>query len=428
MLNQQNHSKKYSLTDIEKYLLGEMSATEMYALEKAALQDPFLAEAIEGYTSTSIDVAKKHIAFFQQKLTALQQRRSKSLTNTFWFKAAASVVFFACLYTISGLLFDEEKKSHKDSAFEKQIMPPSSTITDLYDAPLEEKELIENKDQSPSSTKKYPEIDEQRLSTNKPVIGEQKERGTDIEPTPQQTTDITQTEKGNQSVSTSQPVGLSKVDANNNVNKEIKNADVARNKVVNNTSSPSVNQSQNQSRDYRISSPETRLEIAKIDNESKKKKPKIQEELEGNKPRDYNKKGKEINNSTGDKDEMIVTYGSKKYDSTHNSKEQVIEGYGRSMSQTHPEGGWEKFELYVQNVLQNREKNNDGVILKKNVAIEKKVDVAFSIDNQGRPYNIKIIRSSGMDTYNNTIISIIQKGPRWIIINNNRKIKTTIKL
>lgn len=34
--------------DIEKYLKGELSPAEMHALEKAALSDPFLAEALEG--------------------------------------------------------------------------------------------------------------------------------------------------------------------------------------------------------------------------------------------------------------------------------------------------------------------------------------------------------------------------------------------
>ena len=38
----------YSATDIQKYLKGELSAREMHELEKAALEDPFLADALEG--------------------------------------------------------------------------------------------------------------------------------------------------------------------------------------------------------------------------------------------------------------------------------------------------------------------------------------------------------------------------------------------
>ena len=36
------------MTDVHKYLRGELSAREMHALEKAALDDPFLADALEG--------------------------------------------------------------------------------------------------------------------------------------------------------------------------------------------------------------------------------------------------------------------------------------------------------------------------------------------------------------------------------------------
>jgi hypothetical protein len=38
----------YSASDIEKYLKGELSAAQMHELERAALEDPFLADALEG--------------------------------------------------------------------------------------------------------------------------------------------------------------------------------------------------------------------------------------------------------------------------------------------------------------------------------------------------------------------------------------------
>ena len=41
--------KIYSAADIERYYNGLMSASERHALEKAALEDPFLSDAFEGY-------------------------------------------------------------------------------------------------------------------------------------------------------------------------------------------------------------------------------------------------------------------------------------------------------------------------------------------------------------------------------------------
>ena len=40
---------QYSAQDIQRYLKGQMSPEEMHAIETAALDDPFLADAIEGY-------------------------------------------------------------------------------------------------------------------------------------------------------------------------------------------------------------------------------------------------------------------------------------------------------------------------------------------------------------------------------------------
>lgn len=61
MLEGNNDIKKYSAEDIDRYLNRQMSEGEMHALEKAALEDPFLAEAIEGYMNTPPVSVKKDI-------------------------------------------------------------------------------------------------------------------------------------------------------------------------------------------------------------------------------------------------------------------------------------------------------------------------------------------------------------------------------
>lgn len=48
-----NEIKKYTAADFAKYHAGTMPAGEMHALEKAALDDPFLEDALEGYSITS---------------------------------------------------------------------------------------------------------------------------------------------------------------------------------------------------------------------------------------------------------------------------------------------------------------------------------------------------------------------------------------
>ncbi|MEI9808705.1 MAG: hypothetical protein WDO16_13070 [Bacteroidota bacterium] len=52
-----NNIKTFSAADIEKYHKGQLSPKEMHSLEKAALDDPFLADALEGYATPGINVA-----------------------------------------------------------------------------------------------------------------------------------------------------------------------------------------------------------------------------------------------------------------------------------------------------------------------------------------------------------------------------------
>jgi hypothetical protein len=48
-----NEIKKYTTEDFARYHAGTMPAREMHALEKEALEDPFLEDALEGYSITS---------------------------------------------------------------------------------------------------------------------------------------------------------------------------------------------------------------------------------------------------------------------------------------------------------------------------------------------------------------------------------------
>jgi hypothetical protein len=72
MTTNNKHTAPYTASDIEKYRKGELSASEMHDLEQTALDDPFLADAIEGFTTLPPS---------QQDLTDLRERLSRKLTN-----------------------------------------------------------------------------------------------------------------------------------------------------------------------------------------------------------------------------------------------------------------------------------------------------------------------------------------------------------
>jgi hypothetical protein len=48
MIDESNHINNFTAEDIRRYLNNEMSEQEMHAIEKAAMEDPFLADAIDG--------------------------------------------------------------------------------------------------------------------------------------------------------------------------------------------------------------------------------------------------------------------------------------------------------------------------------------------------------------------------------------------
>src|SRR5687768_16710612 len=69
MKNQNQHI--YSADDIRDYLEGRVNAAQMHAIEKAALDDPFLADAIDGY---SLDKPKMSRAALEELKLQLQRR------------------------------------------------------------------------------------------------------------------------------------------------------------------------------------------------------------------------------------------------------------------------------------------------------------------------------------------------------------------
>src|SRR3982750_11256 len=86
--------------EIERYHQNLLSASERHALEKAALDDPFLADALDGYAHTS--TASADLLELEQRLAArVEEKETRiiplSTRRSFgnWWKAAAVLVFIA---------------------------------------------------------------------------------------------------------------------------------------------------------------------------------------------------------------------------------------------------------------------------------------------------------------------------------------------
>jgi hypothetical protein len=95
--NHSNSYKEYSAEDIRKYLSGQMNAADMNALEKAALDDPFLADAIEGYQNAKEEHADElistHLDALKKQLSNKTHTGTQAPVRSFrWQWAAAAVL------------------------------------------------------------------------------------------------------------------------------------------------------------------------------------------------------------------------------------------------------------------------------------------------------------------------------------------------
>jgi hypothetical protein len=96
-MNEDKNHINYSAADIEQYHRGALSPAAMHAMEKAALNDPFLADAMEGYMAGR----EKNIAV-QDDVAELQQRLAERIAEKdkvpvvrfSWWKVAAVLFLF----------------------------------------------------------------------------------------------------------------------------------------------------------------------------------------------------------------------------------------------------------------------------------------------------------------------------------------------
>ena len=95
MIDDNNHIN-YSAADIEKYWRGELSAAEQHAMEKAALEDPFLADAMEGYEEKAQVVQPVMTADnneLRKRLAGrVAEKQSARVIKYGWWKVAAVVI------------------------------------------------------------------------------------------------------------------------------------------------------------------------------------------------------------------------------------------------------------------------------------------------------------------------------------------------
>src|SRR5688572_3494580 len=136
MNDHKEHISHYSVADIQRYVQGKLSAREMHAMEKAALDDPFLADAIEGMQQALTDHNENLVTGQLHQLQ--QQFETRTATGTgkvvafkpfrYW-QAAAAVVVIVTGVWIYSLVNNASEKSKDVIAKTEEKKPAQQQAT-----------------------------------------------------------------------------------------------------------------------------------------------------------------------------------------------------------------------------------------------------------------------------------------------------------
>jgi TonB family protein len=128
-MNENKHTV-YTAADIQQYLDGKLTPMQMYAIEKAALDDDFLAEAIEGYAQNKDSNWQQYLQQAKANFTVKKEEETKVVAmaapnKKIWFRAAAAIFVLAGLAVAYNLLnkpnpIDEPKEIAKVNTLPQQ--------------------------------------------------------------------------------------------------------------------------------------------------------------------------------------------------------------------------------------------------------------------------------------------------------------------
>jgi outer membrane biosynthesis protein TonB len=425
----------YSFEDIQRYLQGKMPATEMHDIEKAALQDPFLADAIEGFNEADINTAKQHLNEINAGLFA-EKRKTKIVAfnkRTRWLNIAALVIVLAGIGLIISFL-TKTSSSDKQAEIAKVQQAPvkKEAVKDSAVAPASTAEIkqadtalliAENKvakKAQPSSAKTKMKEKAEVAGTNAPNEAEADAYKTDVAiaaspaPVPEKkmmsrayaavaaNADSLQTTlQGKVSGLTVLPTTFSGkvVDENNKP--------IAGVTVVSADNKAAVLTDING--DFNLQKNDTLLHVTASTVGYNTQSTALQQGF--NKPIMLKQNSESLN------DVVVTGYGTQQKSYITGSVLRKQKDIARDSAM--PVGGWNNFNNYVVTQL-NKDTTASGITNPRDL-----VELEFLIDNSGNPYNIKVTKSPN-DVYSTKAVEILKHGPKWTIPAKKKKAKVVI--
>lgn len=123
---------QYTAADLLRYASGRMSAPEMHQLEKAALEDPFLAEALEGYVDAFEAESEPNLQKHIDRLPPVKVEKKELKVIPLWRRKALQIAIAAAVIVGGGWwifsLLNQPQKANNQVA--KSQGTPTSSVSD----------------------------------------------------------------------------------------------------------------------------------------------------------------------------------------------------------------------------------------------------------------------------------------------------------
>jgi TonB family protein len=445
-MSEEKHIPNFTAADIEKYWNGRLTPSEMHTMEKAAMDDPFLADALEGYKTTmtpatDLDALRKKL---DQRVSA--DTKVIPLKPGFkWLRVAAAIVIIAGGgLLILQLVFREQDQSSiadvKKTAESRSQADTNATIIN-NDAPARatsqaadtlttsDHQKILNKPTGKTANGAITTDTTKDLNNLPAPLNNQAAVERALSP---DASVVSQAQKKDESLKP--PVVTANYDSIRYADKDFTNAAREKKASVLFERDRSAGIDLANKYNYRVVDAQNKpVPFANVMNISDKVG--TYTDINGRfnlvssdsilnvqiKSLGYvsdNYKLSPLNAQTGD---LILKEdeNAKKQKLAQNRK--VVNSLSKKDSTEieEPEVGWGFYNTYVANNI----KIPDDVRKQNN---NKDVELSFDINNAGRPVNIKVTKSSGCKACDDEAIRLLKEGPKWK--KKGKRSKTTISI
>ncbi len=341
----------YDYSDIQRYLQHKMTPQEMHDFEKALMNNPFLADALEGFSSSDAAVTEKHLSEIESELNGEKQKGRvvpMTLQKRTWWKVAAVVLVVVTGGVLTYSLVTE-KGIEKNTA--QQMAPAEAaemtTKTDSIgpvEKPLAQVEVLPKKELF------------NKPRTASPIIRKEKEA-------PMTATRPMQMKADSPAIAMTDKREESSASMN-------KNADAVS--ALNVPESSAANEQVMEAKKIALPSKEDQR-LSKVSAATRLT-------------------GKTVN---------------------------VSDAEGNAATAAEPDGGWKNFEQYLNRQTDSLKASDHDK------HYNEKIELEFSINNDGHPANIKVPEKADSLTAEKAV-KILINGPKWKSKKKDKKVKVII--